>query len=128
MSGRPRRNHSAAFKAKVAIEALATEPYDKLSDVERKAALLTVTKLDSCCQTHDVVYAVCRKAHPCDAAARQECFEQTDRDLSSCAAKSGSGYGPNLLLFGNPQTRIHDYMRDSSPAAEDNAKDCSCSK
>ena len=102
--------------------------YDKLSVAESKAALPPVTKLDSCCQTHDIVYAVCRKANPCDAAARQKCFEQADRDLSSCASRSGSGYGANLLLFGNPQKRIQDYMRDSSPAAEDNAKDCSCTK
>ncbi|MFN9030662.1 MAG: RHS repeat-associated core domain-containing protein, partial [Betaproteobacteria bacterium] len=102
--------------------------YDKLSDAERRAALPPVTKLDSCCQTHDIVYAVCRKANPCDAVARQKCFEQADRNLSSCASRSGSGYGANLLLFGNPQKRIQDYMRDSSPAAEDNAKECSCTK
>jgi RHS repeat-associated protein len=105
-----------------------TKSYDKLSDAERKAALPPVTKLDSCCQTHDIVYAVCRKANPCDAVARQKCFEQADRDLSSCGSRSGSGYGANLLLFGNPQKRIQDYMRDSSPAAGDNAKECSCSK
>lgn len=104
------------------------KPYDKLSDAERRAALPPVTKLDSCCQTHDIVYAVCRKANPCDAVARQKCFEQADRNLSSCASRSGSGYGANLLLFGNPQKRIQDYMRDSSPAAEDNAKECSCTK
>lgn len=105
-----------------------TKSYDKLSDAERKAALPPVTKLDGCCQTHDIVYAVCRSAHPCDATARQKCFEEADRDLSSCASRSGSGYGANLLLFGNPQKRVRDYMRDSSPRSEDDAKDCSCPK
>ena len=105
-----------------------SKPYDKLSDAEKKAALQPVTALDSCCQSHDIVYAICRRAHPCDASSRRKCFEQADRDLSSCASRSGPGHGANLLLFGNPQKRIHEYMRNSSPAPEDNAKECSCAK
>lgn len=105
-----------------------SKPYDKLDDAEKKATLPPVDKLDRCCQTHDIVYAMCRKANSCDAKARQKCFEAADRELSSCAANSGSGYGANLLLFGNPKTRISDYMRDSSPAAESNAAECSCTK
>ena len=103
-----------------------SKPFDQLDDAEKKAVLPPVDKLDSCCRTHDLTYASCRKAYPCDAKARQQCFEAADRTLSSCAAGSGAGYGANLLLFGNPKFRISDYMRDSKPAAEPNDPSCSC--
>ena len=105
-----------------------SKPYDKLDDAEKKAVLPPVDKLDSCCQTHDIAYTACRKVNPCDAKARQQCLEAADRTLSSGSAKAGSSYGANLLLFGNPQTRITDYMRTSSPSAEDNAASYSCTK
>ena len=100
--------------------------YDELDAVERSVALPPVDILDQCCQTHDITYADCRSQFPCDADSRQQCFQKADRRLSNCASNSGGGQSPQFLMFGNPQKRIKDYMKDSKPGAGKNAADCGC--
>ena len=100
--------------------------YDKMDAIERSAALPPIDNLDRCCQSHDITYADCRAKYPCDAKTRKQCFQDADRRLSSCSAGAGGGQSPMILLFGNPQKRIDDYMRDSNPGAGPNADDCGC--
>jgi RHS repeat-associated protein len=105
-----------------------SKSYDKLDEAEKKAVLPPVDKLDQCCQIHDVVYAACRKKFPCDADARQQCFQEADRQLAQCAVSSGKEYGAHFLLMGNPKSRISSYMISSKPSAEENDASCSCKK
>jgi RHS repeat-associated protein len=100
--------------------------YDELGPIERSVVLPAIDILDQCCQVHDITYADCRSKYPCEAKSRQQCFQDADRQLSSCAANAGGGQSPQFLIFGNPQDRIEDYMRDSIPDAEENAEACAC--
>ena len=97
------------------------KPYDKMDATERSVALPPVDKLDQCCRAHDITYADCRAKYPCDAKARQQCFQEADRGLSNCSSGAGGGQSPMILLFGNPQKRIEDYMKSSNPGAGPNA-------
>jgi RHS repeat-associated protein len=90
--------------------------YDELDATERSIVLPPTDNLDRCCQVHDIAYADCRARYSCDAEARKTCFKEADRRLSSCSAGAGGGQSPMILLFGNPQKRIEEYMRGSSPS------------
>ena len=100
------------------------KPYDQLDAAERKAVLPPISQVDACCKTHDMGYAECRANFPCNAEARQKCFEDLDRQLSQCAEKANDNYSTNGLLVGNPKSRIIDYMKDSKPGAGQNAQTC----
>jgi RHS repeat-associated protein len=100
--------------------------YNQLDSAERYVALPPIDNLDTCCQSHDITYASCRDQYPCDKQKRANCMRSADSRLSSCAAVSGGGQSPMLLLFGNPRKRIENYMRDSVPNGGDNAKSCEC--
>jgi hypothetical protein len=100
--------------------------FDELDAIERKVALDPIDNLDQCCQTHDITYADCREKYPCEMALRKQCFKEADRHLSNCSAGAGGGLSPMVLLFGNPQRRIEDYMRDSNPGGGQNARNCGC--
>jgi len=101
------------------------QSYNELDPVERSIALSPVDELDTCCQTHDITYANCREKNPCDKKARAQCMQEADRELSSCSANSGGDQSPMILLFGNPQNRIQDYMKDSNPDGGE-MDDCEC--
>ena len=100
------------------------KPYDQLDEAERAAALPPISQVDACCKTHDIGYAECRAAFPCDSNKRQQCFEDLDRQLSQCAQKTNDGYSRNGILVGNPKDRIIDYMKNSKPKAGPNAQSC----
>jgi len=100
--------------------------YDELDAAQRRAALPPIDGLDQCCQTHDVTYASCRENFPCDPDKRSQCFQEADRLLSSCASGAGGGQSPMILLFGNPQDRIQEFMDSSSPGPGPNSEDCGC--
>ena len=101
--------------------------YDDLSETDKKVSLPPVDDLDTCCQTHDICHADCRKIYPCDPEARKQCIRQCDRKLSSCAASTTDDKSPMVLLMGNPRKRIIDYMIDSDPKPGPNADSCNMS-
>jgi len=100
--------------------------YDQMDGVERVVAIAPNDTLDSCCQDHDITYARCKEDYPCDKKARSQCMKSADRRLSNCSANAGGGQSPMALLFGNPQDRISDYMRDSDPDGGEDDKSCEC--
>lgn len=100
--------------------------FDELDAIERKVTLEPIDNLDRCCQTHDITYAVCREKYPCDREVRKQCFKQADRRLSNCSTGAGGGQSSMILLFGNPQRRIEDYMKGSNPDGGANTRNCGC--
>ena len=105
-----------------------SQTYNELDEAERAVALGPIDALDTCCQVHDITYASCRDQYPCDKEARAACMQQADRVLSNCAAQSGGEQSPMVILFGNPQNRIENYMQDSEPDGGENSPECECSE
>lgn len=56
-------------------------------------------KVDSCCMSHDICYADCRKKFPCDSAARSSCMKQCNKVLKNCASNAGSFAIPFAMNF-----------------------------
>jgi RHS repeat-associated protein len=75
--------------------------------------------LDAACQRHDICYYKCRKKFPCNATARQNCFRDCDRVLSSRAVAAIGALGLRGQL-------IAEYMASSNPDPEPNDPSCDC--
>jgi hypothetical protein len=95
------------------------KPYDQIPVESLNKLKPPMDTLDACCATHDMCHADCRGSFPCTPSKRSMCYVLCDRDLATCAQKSG--------VTGPRAWGVERYMNRSNPDAEGNDPKCGSS-
>ncbi|WP_245538712.1 RHS repeat-associated core domain-containing protein [Thiobacillus denitrificans] len=90
---------------------------EQYTPVSAKLYSPPVDGLDTACQSHDICYYQCRKAHPCDPPKRSTCFRSCDGQLTIDAS-----WGESIMSSVIVRTMQRNGIRDPGP----NSTNCSC--
>jgi RHS repeat-associated protein len=83
-----------------------TRPFSELTANERRTVKPPIDQLDGACRKHDICYSHCSFDHPCEPAARSQCFRICDYTLTASAYAVGGFWGRTIgLAIDRPGTR-----------------------